>query len=149
MDSRLGDHHEDGGVDGIDALAQDPPLPAALAAGFEEADGVLEAVAVDDAAERFGGRQRLAVAGIDVADAAFRNGNQRHLVDGVLPKRIAHEEATAQDFRLEAGLAVEGDDPAIGQRAAGRPEFLDDPDPAVRDIPHAEEEIDGRSQRDD
>ena len=82
VDRVLGDDDEQGEVDRVDALAQDGPLPAALAdvrlaaldpgVAEQERVGVLEVVAVDDAAERLARRQRLAVAGVDVADLPLR-----------------------------------------------------------------------------
>ena len=99
--------------------------------------GVLEVVAGDDAAQGLAGRERLAVAGVDVADLALGNGHQRHLVDAVLPAPQAEVHAAAEHLGLEAGLAVEGDDPAFGDRSLRRPQLLDDADAVVGDVPQA------------
>src|SRR5205085_4493227 len=81
VDGVLGDDDEQGRVDGVDAFAEDGALPAALpaprpvlAGAAQEGAGVLEVVGRGDAAERLAGRQRLAVAGVDVADLALRDG---------------------------------------------------------------------------
>ena len=149
VDDVLGDDHEQGQVDGVDAFAEDGPLPAALAAPADSSSparpgrrGLLEVVAVDDAAQRLAGRQRFAVAGVDVADLALRNGDQRHLVDAVLPAPQPEVQAAAQQVGLEAGLAVQGDDPAFRHRAAARPQLLDDADAVVGDVAHAQHHLD-------
>ena len=147
VDHVLGEHDEEREVDRVDAFAEDGPLPAALAGdrllvgtdllADEEAAGVLEVVAGNDAAQGLAGRQRLAVAGVDVADLALRHGHQRHLVDPVLPAPEAEVQAAAEHLGLEARLAVQGDDPALGDRTLDRPQLLDDADPVVGDVPQA------------
>src|SRR5205823_2438074 len=77
MDRVLGDDSEQGHVDGVDALAQDGALAAALAARrflypAQERAGVLEVVARDDPADGLARQQRLAVPGVDIADLALR-----------------------------------------------------------------------------
>ena len=71
VDDVLGDDDEEGEVDRVDALAQDRPLAAALAAAVgallaEERQGVLEVVAVHHAGQRLAGRR-----------AARRRGRRR------------------------------------------------------------------------
>ena len=146
IDRIVGDNHEQGRVDGVDAFAKDRSLPAALAAltparrssalvaGFaQEGAGILEVIAGDDAAQGLAGRQRLAVASVDVADFALRNGHQRHLVDAVLPAPKPEMDAAAEQIGLVAGFAVQGDDAAFGHRPGPRPEFFDDADLLVGD----------------
>src|SRR5262249_40454347 len=105
VDRIFGDDHEQGRVDGIDTFAQDGPLSATLTshrrrsllAGFsEKATGVLEMVALHDAAERLAGRQRLAVARVDVADLALRDGDEWHFVETILPSPKSEVETAAQ-----------------------------------------------------
>ena len=99
----------------------------------QERAGVLEVVARNHPAERLAGRQRLAVAGIDVGDLALRHGHQPDLVDAELPPPQAEVDAAAEQVDLVAGLAVQGDDPAFGHRPLGRPEVLDDADLVIGD----------------
>src|SRR5262249_8711838 len=133
----LGEHDEQGEVEGIDTLAEDGPLPATLSSGLltlaEEGAGVLEIVAVNEAAERLSGRQRLAVAARDLADLALRHGDERDFVDPILPTPQAVVNPAAEQVNLEAGLAVERDDAALGHRAARGPQAFDDADAGVRD----------------
>ena len=141
------DHREQREVDRVDAFAQDRPLPAALAEDRlvlgarrlapQESAGILEVVAGNDLAQRLARQQRLAVACIDIADLALRHRDQRHLVDAVLPSPEAEMQAAAEDLRLKPRLAVERDDPPLGDRPLHRPEFLDDPDPVVGDVAQA------------
>src|SRR5438093_9311913 len=115
--SVFGDDDEQGEVDGVNAFPQDGPLPAALAddrpvvafALAEERPRVLEIVAVHDMAKRLTGLERLAVAGIDVADLPLGNGNEGNLVNAVLPEPQRMVQAAAEHVGLEAGLAVQGD----------------------------------------
>ena len=83
------------------------------------------------------GSERLAVACIDIADLALRHGDQRQLVDPVLPSPEAEMHAAAEDLGLETRLALQRDDPAFGDRSLHRPELLDDPDPIVGDVAQA------------
>ena len=117
----LRDDHEEGSVDGVGAFAQNAALTAALAAIVDKRRGILEGITRRRAAERLLRRQRPAVAGINVPDAAFAHGHERHLVYAELPKRIAKVQATAQQFRLVTGFIVQSDDPSLRQRAALRP----------------------------
>ena len=55
-------------------------------------------------------------------------------MDAVLPAPKAEVEAAAEQVGLEAGLAVERDDPALGDRPLGRPEFFDDAHAVVRNV---------------
>ncbi len=147
VDRVFGHDREKREVDRVDAFAQDGPLAAALAQDRlvlgarrlapQEAPGVLEVVAGNDLAQRLARRQRLAVAGIDIADLALRHRDQGHLVDAVLPPPEAEMQPAAQHLRLKPGLAIEGDDPPLRDRTLQRPELLDDPDPVVGDVTQA------------
>ena len=147
VDVVLGDHTNSARLMAYTPSRRIGPLAAALAARrllvgadrspTRNAAGVLEVVAGDDAAQRLARRQRLAVAGVDVADLALRNRHQRHLMDAVLPAPEAEMQAAAQQLGLEAGLAVQGDDAAFGHRALARPQLLDDADAVVGDVPQA------------
>ncbi len=148
IDGILADDDEQGGIDRVHAFTQDRALPAALAAAHrlvpeQEAAGVLEVVARRDPAERLARLERFAVAGIDVADLALRNGDQAHLVDAILPPPQAEMQPAAQQVGLEARLAFEGDDRAVRDGAEPRPQLLDDADVVVRDVadgqPHREQ----------
>src|SRR5207249_5423374 len=90
VDGVLADDHEQGEVDCVHAFAEDGTLPAALAergvidlddALAEKAAGVLKVVAWHHAGQRLARLQRLAVAGIDVADLALRHRHKGDLVD--------------------------------------------------------------------
>src|SRR5439155_16758612 len=95
---------------------------------YQKGAGVLKIVAGDGAAERQARRQRLAVAGIDVADLALRHGDQRANMNAVLPPPVAEVDAAAEQVGLIAGLAVEGKDVAFGHAAFGGPQLFDDAD---------------------
>ena len=75
VDLRFGNDREQRQVDGIHAFAQHGPLPTTLArhCAVQERSRILEVVALHDAAKRLARRQRLAVAGVHVADLAFGN----------------------------------------------------------------------------
>ena len=137
-DTVLGDHVEQGDVDGIHAFAEDAPLPALLPAVGEELAGVLEIVALDDFAQGLRRFEVFAAAGEDIADLPLLNRDQRELVNGKLPSPETEVEPTAEDIGLVAGLAVEGDDCAFRQRPGGRPEFFHDANPVVRNIAHGQ-----------
>src|SRR5262249_35288981 len=143
VDDALGNDHEQGRVDGVHALAEDGPLPAALAAGrlallvaelAQEGASVLKVVARPDPAEGLSWGQGRAVAGVDVADLALRNRDQRRPVDAVLPAPQPEVEAAAQQVGLEAGFATQGDDPAFAHRPGSGPELLDHADLLVGDV---------------
>ena len=69
--------------------------------------------------------QRLAVAGIQVADLPLRHGDQRHLVNAVLPAPPAEVQTAAEHVRLVTDLAIERKDAPLGQ--GGREsQLLDD-----------------------
>ena len=128
----FGHDNERGGVDGVDALAQDGPLAAALAVlGLlarpdQKRMGILEVIALDHAGERLARRQRQAVAGVDVTDLSLRHRDQRRHMDAVLPAPVAEVQAAAEEVGLVAGFAVQGNDAAVSDRPLRRPEFLDD-----------------------
>ena len=65
-------------------------------------------------------------------------GDQRELVDGILPAPEAEVESAAEDVGLVAGLAVQGDDRAFRQRPAAGPELFHDADAVVGDIARGE-----------
>ena len=85
----------------------------------EERGGILEVVALDHAAERLPGRERLAIAGIDVADLTFGDRHQSHFVDGILPTPQADVDATCA-YLAEQGVPLLFDTPRH------RPEFSGD-----------------------
>src|SRR5262249_35667138 len=135
----LGDDDEHGEVDGVDAFAEDGPLPAALPAhavlpSAEEGGGVLEVVAGDDAAEGLARLEHLAVAGVDRADLPLPDGDPGDFGNVMLPRPRRGGEAPAEDFAREAAPAVHRDDPAPAARAGRRPELLDDADAVVGDV---------------
>ncbi len=147
IDGVLADDHKQRRVDGIDAFAQDDPLPATLSttrrlAADQEGAGVLEVIARHHAGQRLARLERLAVAGIDVADLALRDGDQPNLVDTELPSPQPEVQAAAQEIGLVARLAVERDDRALGYRASLRPELFDDADVGVRDVGGGQPECD-------
>lgn len=130
----FGDHDEERQVDRIDALPEDGALPSSLSLGAQKRLCVLEMVAVDDAAQRLSRRQRHTVAGVDVADLALRDRDERLRVDPVLPWVEAEVNSSTQQLCLKSRLSMQRDDLSSGQRAGRRPELLDDTDLAVRDI---------------
>ena len=105
--------------------------------GAEEGFGVLEVVAADHAAERLARLERLAVAGVDVADLALRNRHQRHAVHLVLNRPFEEMHAAAQQAGFEARLTAVGDDAALVDRSLARPDLFHDPDAIVGDDAHA------------
>ncbi len=115
MHGAFGDDYEEGGIDGIHAFAEDGALAAALAALAQEGLGVLVAMDGDSAAECLRGAERFAIAGVEVADAALRNGDEGHHVDAEHPARVAEVQATAEHAGLEAGFAIQGDDTALAE----------------------------------
>src|SRR5262249_4293494 len=139
------DDEKQGQVQRVDAFAENGPLPTALAEQAlvplprlpEEGVSVLKIIAENDPAERLAGRERLAVAGINVANLALRHRDQGHLVNPELPAPKPKMKTPAQQVRLVARLAVQGNDPAFRDRAPPRPEFFDDANPAVGDVAHA------------
>src|SRR5262249_17727186 len=110
-----------------------------LAAARQERRGVLEVVASDRAAERLRGRERAAVTRVDVRDLALGHDHERHLVHAVLPREEEEVDAAAQHGGLEARLARERDQPAADEKAAERPELLDDANAVVRHVADAEQ----------
>jgi hypothetical protein len=92
VDSVVSDDDEEGQVQSINTLAENPPLSIALAGdglglgasglADEERSCVLEVVACHDLAECLAGRERLSVAGVDVA-----NPSLRHTYQGTLRMR--------------------------------------------------------------
>jgi len=133
-----GQHHEEREVDGVGALAQEHALRPLLAAPAQEGRGVLEVVGAQVGGQRLGRRQRMAVAGEDVADLSLRNGDQPHLVDTVL-ERLQEVPAAAQDRRLKAGLALESDQ-AGAHGALAADQLLQDPHAVVGDVDQRTEE---------
>ncbi len=133
-DAVLGDHVEQGDVDGVHAFAEDAPLAALLPAVGEELAGVLEIVAIDDFAQGLRRIEVFAAAGEDIADPALLDCDQRELVNRILPSPEAEVQPAAEDIGLVAGLAMEGDDRAFRQRAGARPEFFHDADAVVGDV---------------
>jgi hypothetical protein len=138
------DDDKQGRVDGIHTFANNGALAAALAPGKSAATvvgaasnqerlSVLEVVALDVLAQRLAGRERLAVAGVDVSDLALRDSDEPGFVDRVLPAPIAEMHAAAKQRRLEAGLAIERDNLTSRDRALGRPELFNDSYRVVRD----------------
>ena len=146
IDRVFGHHREQGGVDRVDAFADDRPLPSALAPhrlvvradllAAQEPPRVLEIVAAHDLAQRLARQQRLAVAGIDIADLALRHRDQRRFVNAVLPPPQAEMQPTTQDLGLKPCLAVQSDDSPFRHRPFHRPQLFDDADPVVGDITH-------------
>ena len=126
------DDDELGEVQRIGALAQHTALRTLLAAGFEEAAGVLIVGVAGIVGQGLVGGQRRAIAGEDVADAALRDGHQGLDVQPVLER---HEEvhAAAQHGGLEAGLAIHGDQAAL-DRTFQTPELFNDGDTVVADV---------------
>jgi hypothetical protein len=140
----LGDHDEQGGVDRVHAFAEDRTLAATLPSGspLQKHLGVLVVVAVHHPAERLPRTQRLSVAGINVADLALGNGDQRGRVNAVLPPPEPQVDAAAEQPALVTGLAVQGDDLSLGNGAGLRPELLDHPDFRVRDVSQPQKLLD-------
>jgi hypothetical protein len=138
MDALVRDHDELRGVEGIGTLTQDLALRSALTAGAQEGGYVLKVIGRDVARQRLRRRQWLPVACEDVADLTLRDRDQRHLVQAIL-ERHQHVPATSQQGGLKAGLAVQGDEAARhGSRRA--PQFFDDADAIVRDVPEREQQ---------
>ncbi len=119
-------------VDGVGALAQDLALRTFLAAGFEEMARVLVVGRLDIARQGLCRLQRDAVTGEDVADLALRDRHQRLHVQAEL-EREEEVVTAAQDTRLEAGFALQGDQ-AGGDGAFRAPQFFDDGGVIVADI---------------
>src|ERR1043166_8011255 len=90
----FGDDDEQRQVNGVNALAQDAALPAALTAGFQERDRILEVIAIDVAAEGLNRFERNTVARVEVSHLAFRYDDERFFMNAVLP-RIQSEVNTA------------------------------------------------------
>ena len=134
----LGNHVEQRDVDGVHAFAEDAALTAFLPAVGEKLPRVLEVVALDDPGQGLRRHELVAAAREDVADLPLLDGDQRELVDRVLPPPKSEVDAAAENVGLVARLAVEGNDRAFGQRAAGRPQLLHDADAVVGDVPDGE-----------
>ena len=99
-DAFFGDDNEQPQVNGVNAFAQNPALPASLTLRFEEADRVLEVIGIDVPAERLNRFERNTVPRIDVSHLAFGYDDERFLMNAVLP-RIQTEVNTATQ---ESGL---------------------------------------------
>ncbi len=108
----FGNDDEEREIDRIDAFAQNRALAATLPALIQECRRILKRVALNCFSERLDWRQGAAVAGVDVADAAFGNLHERLLVDAELPREVSEMQPAAQHQRLIAGLAIDGDDAA-------------------------------------
>jgi hypothetical protein len=139
---RIGQRHgEEERVDAIDARRYHRHLRTSLAAICKERACVLEGVAIDMSCDDTAARERLAVAGLDAADLALRNGQELLPIDRELPRPEAHVESGRQRVRLESGLAIERDNPAVREPAilADQNEFLsDDSHRVVGDDDHTE-----------
>src|SRR5882724_11487479 len=161
----FGDDDEQRRVDRIDAFAKDrelaTTLPDVLQWVFsvarlwqamlphQERPGVLKIVARHHAAERLARRQRLAVAGIDIANSALRHRDQRASMHAVLPPPIAKVDAATQEVRLKTSLAIERENPALGDRSLERPQFFHNRDAVVRNEPQRQPDQDDELDRDD
>jgi hypothetical protein len=120
-------------------MARCRPLTSIL----QECLGVLEVIALYDASERLRRRQRRSVPRIHVADFPFRDRHERFLMDAILPWEVPRVNTAAEDRSLEAGLAVEGDDSALGERSLGGPQFFHSSYLGVRNIPNAKQPLQG------
>ena len=92
--------------------------------------------------QRLARLQRLAVTGIDVPDLPLRNHHQRQLVNPILPAPEERMDAAAQECRLVSGFAPERDEVPFRDRAASRPELLDDADAIVGNIANPQQDRD-------
>ena len=133
-------HDELREVDGIDALAQNLALRAFLATLGEEVAHILEVVRLVVPRQRLFGRERHAVARIDIADLALRDRHQSDLMHAKLER---HEEVktAAHGVRLEACLAVQRDE-SFGDRAAKAPQLFQDAETVVGDVANRAADID-------
>jgi len=110
-------HGEQQRVDAVRAGRHDLHLRTTLAAAFEERARILEIVAVDIPCDHAPAGQRLAVACLDDADLALRDGRELDQFDRVLPRPQAHVQARRQRVGLVAGFAFERNDLPVGQVA--------------------------------
>jgi hypothetical protein len=112
--------------------------------GFpQKSAGILKIIARDHAAKGLAGRQRLAVARINVTDFSLRDGHQRHLVNAVLPAPQPKVDAAAEQIGLVAGLTVQGNHGALRHQPAPRPKLFHDSHLLIGDPPQCQP----RSQR--
>jgi len=118
-------------VDAVGAGRDDGDLRAALAAAGEEAARVLVGGALDGAGQDAAAGERMTVARLDNPDMALVDGGEGNFGDGELPCPQAKVNARGEGVGLQAGLAVEGDDGAVGQGAVfahQHPLLVDDAD---------------------
>jgi hypothetical protein len=134
-----GDDLEQRRVDPVGAGGEEPQLAAALAAVAQERLGVLEVITGHLAGQDALGRDAGSVGGHDQRDLPGRNDHHRHAPDLVLPDEQPQVPAGGQQARLVAGLTVEGDQTASGQRGTkaldhqARFVLTDDPDASEQD----------------
>ena len=138
------DDREQRGVDAVRARGQDAELAALLAARGEEAPGALEVVAADHAAQDAAGRYGRAVVGHHQRDLTGRHHDQRRPLHGVGPRPEPEVQAGGQRVRLVAGLALQGDEAAAGQRGPG--EALDDDTDLALADPHEAQQRPGQQR---
>ena len=104
-----------------------PALPAIL----QEAFHILKILDSGIGGQYLGRVELLAIPGEDIANLALRDGHQRRHVNHILDRHQVMQTA-AQDLRLVASLALQGDQAAF-YRAFAAPAFFDHADAVVRD----------------
>ena len=122
MHAFIGEHHEQGGVDGIGAGAQDLALRAALAAFGEEGCGITGIDIFGPGSQGLAFGQGCAGAGEQIADAA--HGDQFLAVHAVLEWR-EQVPAALDGGGQEAGAALQRHEAGQGAAGAKRPCALD------------------------
>lgn len=96
--------------------------------------------------------KRLAIARFHHADVAFGNGDEFLALDLVLPRPVKKVDSRGQRVGLDASLALQGDDRAIGQRLVRSPEhklLVHDADVVLGYDDHPKEETQNQLEPDD
>src|SRR5262249_23786852 len=138
----LGDDHEKGQVDGVNAFTKDGPLPTTLSylrsvfgGGFaQKGAGVLKIVAGDDPAQSLARLQWLAVSRVHVPHLALRHRHERYFMDAILPAPKPKVKTTAEQVRMVTGFIAQCNDAPFLYGTFSRPQLLHDTDPAIRNV---------------
>ena len=142
LDGLLELDREQASVDAVGARRDYVDLDTALATFLQKFGRVLEHVAVGVLGEHAALCQRLAVTRLDHAHATDRDGDETLEADLVLPWPVEKVNARGQGVGLDAGLAVHGDDGAVGERLVRAEQhefFVDDSDTVVWNHDDAEQ----------
>ena len=110
-------HIEQSRIDAIGSRRNDRDLRPALTAICKKGPRVLKGIAFDGLGQDAPARERMAVASLDDADVALVDGRERLHGIGVLPCPESEVDSRSERIRLQAGLAVQRDNGAVGKSA--------------------------------